>query len=95
MTPTELAYLRGALAARQAEVEDLLRNCEGIAVDPSADLPYPIQHASECDMAIGNLGRESARLREVRAALRRIHAGPFRICLDCEEEISLKRLAAV
>jgi DnaK suppressor protein len=34
-------------------------------------------------------------LSEVRAALNRVHLGTFGICLDCEEEISPKRLAAV
>jgi DnaK suppressor protein len=32
---------------------------------------------------------------DVRAALGRIAANTFGICLDCEEEISLKRLMAV
>jgi DnaK suppressor protein len=34
-------------------------------------------------------------LHEVQSALRRIDAGTFGTCLDCEEYISLKRLAAV
>ncbi len=95
MRPTELAHLRGVLEARQAELEDLLCNHEVIAVDLSADMLDQIQHASERDMAIRNLERESTRLREVRAALRRIRLGTFGICLDCEEKISLKRLTAV
>jgi DnaK suppressor protein len=31
----------------------------------------------------------------VRATLRRIDAGAFGICLDCEEDIGMKRLVAV
>jgi DnaK suppressor protein len=54
-----------------------------------------IQHASDRDMAIGNLERDSSRLLEVRAALRRIAASTFGICIHCEENISPKRLAAV
>ena len=53
------------------------------------------QYASQRDMAAADLERESASLREVRAALRRIQWGTFGICVDCEEEISRKRLAAV
>jgi DnaK suppressor protein len=34
-------------------------------------------------------------LREIRAALQRIDRGSFGICLNCEEGISAKRLAAV
>ena len=43
----------------------------------------------------GNLDRESSLLRSVRAALRRIDDGSFGVCLHCEEDISVKRLAAV
>ena len=95
MTPTQFTHLRGVLEARQAELQDPARNRDVIAVDSSADMLDQIQHALERDMAIGNLERESVRLREVRDALRRIHLGAFGICIDCEEEISIKRLAAV
>jgi DnaK suppressor protein len=46
-------------------------------------------------MAIGNIERDSSRLREVRAALRRIGAGIFGICVECEADINPKRLAAI
>ena len=36
-----------------------------------------------------------ALLRQVKAALRRVHDGGFGTCIDCESEISGKRLAAV
>ncbi len=95
MTKAELTRLREALEARLADLEELLRNREVIAVNSDADIFDQIQHATERDMAVGVLERESARLSEVRAALRRIQLGTFGICLDCEEEISPKRLAAV
>lgn len=95
MTPMDLANLQRVLEAMQTELEDLLRNGAVRAVDPSADMLDQIQRASEHDMEMGNLERESARLREVRAALQRIRLGTFGICLECDEEISLKRLVAV
>lgn len=95
MTPMDLANLQRVLEAMQTELEDLLRNRAVRAVDPSADMLDQIQCASEHDMEMGNLERESARLREVRAALQRIRLGTFGICLECDEEISLKRLVAV
>ena len=42
-----------------------------------------------------NLERRSKRLREVRAALRRIDGGTFGICVGCEDNINPRRLAAV
>lgn len=95
MTLMELASLQGGLEAMQTELEDLFRNRAVQAVDLSTDMLDQIQRASEHDMEMANLERESARLREVRAALQRIRLGTFGICLECDEEISLKRLVAV
>jgi DnaK suppressor protein len=61
----------------------------------SADELDRTQHAQERDLAMGGLDRNARRLRKVRAALTRINAGTFGICLDCEKEISMKRLAAM
>ena len=95
MTKNEMRKFRGILDARQTELERLTRNREGLAIDTSPDELDRIQHATEREMAIGNLERDSNRLREVREALRRMDTNAFGICLDCEEEIGSKRLAAV
>jgi DnaK suppressor protein len=95
MTTKELAHFRSVLEDRQSELEALLRDREVIAVNSSADMLDQIQNAQDRDMAMGNLERGSSRLGEVRSALRRIQLGTFGICADCEEEISMKRLAAV
>jgi DnaK suppressor protein len=95
MTTEELANFRSVLEARQIELEAMLRNRDVIAVNLSSDVLDQIQHAQEREMAIGNLERASARLSEVRTALQRIQLGTFGICVDCEEEVSLKRLAAL
>lgn len=68
---------------------------DGIAIEKSPDQMDEIQYASERNLAIRNVDRESTVLREVRAALRRIHDGSFGTCIDCESPISPKRLLAV
>ena len=83
------------LERREAELVEVLRKRDGIAIEKSADQMDEIQDASERDLAIQNVDRESVLLRQVIAALRRIHEGSFGICLDCESAISPKRLAAV
>ncbi len=95
MTKTELNKFRHVLEVKQAELEQVVRNREGIAIEKSPDALDEVQHAAERELAIRNLDRESNLLRNVRAALRRIDEGTFGICLHCEEEISPKRLAAV
>jgi DnaK suppressor protein len=95
MTKTELNALRIALEDRQAELGNARGNREALAMQPSPDELDRIQLAGERDIAIGNLERDSSRLREVRAALRRIDAGTIGICVGCEANINPKRLAAV
>ncbi len=95
MTKTELKKFRSLFEARQTELENGIGDREALTVDASPDELDRIQHATVRELAIGNLERESSRLRDVHAALRRIDTGTFGICLDCKEDINLKRLAAV
>jgi DnaK suppressor protein len=95
MTKLELKKFATTLTARASELEGLIRNREAAAIETSADALDQIQHAVERELALGTLARESSGLRETRAALRRIEEGTFGVCMDCEEEINLKRLNAV
>ena len=95
MTKIELKKYRNLLEAKQAELAQLVRNRDGIAIEKSPDAFDEVQHAAERELAIRNLDRESNLLRNVRASLRRIEDGSFGVCLHCEEDISPKRLAAV
>src|SRR6267154_1041755 len=95
MTKSELNKYHKILLAKQAELELVVRNRDGIAIEKSPDALDEVQHAAERELAIRNLDRESNLLRNVRGALRRIDDGSFGTCLHCEEDISPKRLAAV
>jgi DnaK suppressor protein len=92
---SEMAGLRKVLERKEAELAHVLRKRDGIAIEKSADQMDEIQYATERDMAIRNVDRDSTLLRDVREALHRIHEGSFGKCLDCESAISVKRLAAV
>ena len=95
MTKIQLKQFKNTLLARRSELEGLIRNREAAAIETSADALDQIQHMVERELALETLGRESAFLRETRAALGRVDTHAFGVCLDCEEEISLKRLAAI
>ncbi len=95
MTNTELNAFRTALQAKQVEIGDGSTSREALAIDTSPDEMDRIQHASDRDYAVSNLERNASRLRELRAALLRIDAGTFGLCVSCEEQISPKRLAAI
>jgi len=94
-TPTEIRRVEEILERKQAELVRELRNRDGIVIQKSADQMDEIQFASERDLVIRNVDRESRLLRQVKAALRRLQHGSFGICVACEAPIGPKRLAAV
>jgi DnaK suppressor protein len=95
MTKIELKALRRTLENIQAELGNESRNRAALAIETTPEDLDRIQHASDRDWAMSNLERNSNRLREVQAALRRIDTGTFGICVGCEENIHPKRLSAV
>src|SRR5260370_7342786 len=88
MTKSELNKLKEGLETKQAELMQVLRNRDGIAIEKSPDALDEVQNAAERELAIRNLDRESNLLRMVRAALHRIDEGTFGVCLHSEEDIS-------
>ena len=92
---TGMGGFQDVLERKEAELIHVLRKRDGIAIEKSADQMDEIQYASERDLAIRNVDRESHLLRQVKAALRRIHDGSFGTCADCESEISPRRLTAL
>jgi RNA polymerase-binding transcription factor len=95
MTKSELNKYKSVLETKQAELVHVLRNRDGIAIEKCPDSLDEVQYATERELAIRSLDRDSVLLRNVRAALDRIEEGSFGVCLHCDEDISPKRLAAV
>jgi len=91
----EMEEFREILERKESDLVRLLRRRDGIAIEKSADQMDEIQSATERDLAIRNVDRDSNLLRDVKDALRRIHEGSFGACMECESAISPKRLAAV
>ena len=68
---------------------------DSIAVRKSADPTDTTQQIGEREMASQSLSRNASLVRDLRAALNRIAEGTYGVCIDCEEPIAAKRLAAV
>ena len=94
-TSSGVGGFQEVLERKEAELVRELRTRDDLAIEKSADQMDEIQYASEREMTMRNVDRESILLRDVRAALRRIHHGGFGTCIECESAISPKRLAAV
>jgi len=68
---------------------------DAIAVRASADPTDSTQQIGEREMATRGLSRNASLMRELRAALNRVADGSYGLCVDCEEPIAARRLAAV
>jgi DnaK suppressor protein len=68
---------------------------DSIRIQQLADPVDMAQEAVERDLAVQILDRETALVRRLRSAIDRIQDGSHGICLECEEEISPKRLKAI
>ncbi len=95
MTKTEQHKFKQILDGKQVELGRLLRNREGITIEKNADALDEVQQATERELAIRNLDRESGLLRQVKGALARLEDGSYGVCVHCDEEINPKRLSAV
>jgi DnaK suppressor protein len=92
---TEADGFKEILTRKEGELALILRQRDGIVIEKSADQIDEIQFATERDLAMRNMDRDSILLREVKAALGRLLDASFGTCIQCEEAISPKRLAAV
>jgi DnaK suppressor protein len=95
MSKSEINKFRTTLVAKHTELAPSLRKRDGIAIEKTPDALDEVHLATERELMTRNLERESKILREVRAALERIQQNTYGTCLNCEEEIGLKRLKAV
>ena len=79
---TELGRVQEILERKEAELDRELRKRDGIAIEKSADQMDEIQYATERELAMRNVDRESHLLRQVKAALARVHDGSFGACAE-------------
>ena len=95
MSKAEIRKLTELLKAKRKEICRMLPQREEIAIQQVPDQLDQTQLAVERELAISRLDRDSAILHSLDAALRRMEDGTYGHCVECEEEISFKRLHAV
>jgi len=95
MTKNGLKTPNKILSAKQEELERMLRRRDSIAVERNADALDQVRDAADLEVRIRSLDRESTLLREVGSAICRIEDGSFGFCVNCEDEIAPRHLAAI
>ena len=95
MTRTDREEIQAVLTAKHEELARAVRRREGIAIERTADSLDETQSAATRELTTRGLEREAKLLRNVRLALDRIAEGSYGTCVECEGEISQKRLQAL
>jgi DnaK suppressor protein len=95
MTKLELDKYRIVLQSKLIDLTDGSRDRGVLAVESAADEMDQTRSGQERDMAVGICNRDAKLLSDLRSALNRIDMDTFGICVDCDSEVSGKRLAAV
>ena len=86
---------RTLLMAKREEIAGKLPRREELWIVQSNEQTETVQLAGQREFTARILERETRSLTQIGAALKRIDDGEFGICLECEEPISPKRLAAL
>jgi DnaK suppressor protein len=86
---------REMLEAKRRELLSNTADREEIRIEHAAEEFDRLQQQLNREVAIRNLDRESALLKQVQGALGRVEDDTFGICLRCDEPIPEKRLKAV
>ena len=95
MTKTNLEKYRQALEKKRNELLVGSSDREDILIENAAEDFDRLQQQLNREVAIRNLDRESAMLKNVQAALARFDNETFGVCLRCDEDIPEKRLNAL
>jgi len=91
----DLRLIKQLMESKLAEVTNPAGWRDSIAVRTTADPADTTQLTIEREMASRGLSRNASMVRELRAALNRIADGSYGTCVDCDESIQPRRLAAV
>ena len=95
MNEADVNKYRTFLMAKREEIVGKSSRREDLWIVQSNEQIETVQLAGQREFAARTLERQAKSLLQIGAALDRIGNGEFGICLDCEEPISPKRLAAV
>lgn len=95
MKEADVDKYRVLLMAKREEIAGKSPRREDLWIVQSNEQIETVELAGQREFAARTLEREAKSLMQIGAALKRIDSGEFGICLDCEEPISPKRLAAV
>src|SRR4051794_12602188 len=94
MENAELGRFKQILKTMLGNLEGALCRRDEIAIENAPDALDCVQRAADRELAICQIEARYSRMQNVLLALERIEGGSYGICLQCDQEISQKRLRA-
>jgi DnaK suppressor protein len=95
MNNTDFELLKDTLQSKLSAIAIGPDKRADIVIQQSSDALDQTQFATERDLVVTLLNRDTEMYRRVKAALARMEEGTYGTCLTCEDSISVKRLQAV
>src|SRR5260370_42047046 len=95
MNDTDFHLRKTTLQSKLATLVTSSNKRVDIVIQQSADALDQTQFATERDLAVSLLNRDTQMSRRLKGALRRMEDGTYGTCLACEDPIMVKRLLAV
>ncbi|MBV8846849.1 MAG: TraR/DksA C4-type zinc finger protein [Bryobacterales bacterium] len=95
MKKTDVDHYRTLLTAKRKEIMTQSNRREDLWIVQTNEQIEAVQLSGLREFAARALELDAKSRSQIDAAIKRIDDGEFGICLDCDEQISSKRLAAV
>jgi len=87
--------IKKILLAKKRELSTRQISQEDIAIDKNAEVLDEIQRNADRTLALDSLTRKWKTSTLVSEAMERLEHGTYGVCVECDEQISEKRLAAL
>ena len=89
MTPRQI------LQEKLDEMQGALRSREALKIENVSEETELTRNIVDRDLEAARMNSSSAKVKEILDAMGRVESGAYGVCIDCEERIADRRLAAV
>lgn len=83
------------LLACLEQIHEELKSRDGLAIADTAEETEKVRNLADREIEISRIDRATGNMREILSALERVDRGDYGLCIDCDNPIAERRLAAL
>ncbi len=83
------------LLACLEQIHGELKSRDSLAIADTAEETEKVRNLADREMEISRIDRATGNMREILSALERVDRGDYGLCIDCDDPIPERRLAAL